>query len=127
MGLTDYLIKIGEKIGEEMEKVEQAIEEEIKGLNKTLDEVKTLRKEEKQKMKDLGLEAYVKDVKENKSVYGDVSEEHVNKLQGYHAEAEKLGKDHFSKDVVEECIYSLGVHYRRKMLKKDKTKTMEEK
>ncbi len=127
MGLTDYLIKIGEKIGEEMEKVEQTIEEEIKGLNKTLDEMKALRKEEKQKMKDLGLEAYVKDIKENKDVYGDISEEHVNKLQEYHAEAKALGEDHFAKDFVEACIYGLAVNYRRKMLKKDKTKIMEEK
>lgn len=122
MGLTDYLIKIGEKIGEEMEKVEQTIEEEIKGLNKTLDEMKALRKEEKQKMKGLGLEAYVKDIRENKSVYGDVSEEHINKLQGYHAEAKALGEGHFAKEFVEECIYGLAVSYRIKMEKKDKTK-----
>lgn len=123
MGLTDYLIKIGEKIGEEMEKAEQTIEEEIKGLNKTLDEMKALRKEEKQKMKDLGLEAYVKDIKENKSVYSDVSEEHINKLQGYYTEAKTLSKGNFAKEFVEECIYGLAVSYRIKMKKKDNNKT----
>lgn len=131
MGLTDYLKKkveeIGKKIEEEVNNADKKIEEELKSLNKTLDGLKILRGEEKQKMEQLGLEAYISNMKEHKEVYGEVSEEHMNRLQKFRADAKEAGDGHFVKSLVEGYACGLGVNYRRKMKKETDDKTMEEK
>ena len=114
MGLMDELKK---NIKGKAADLNKRLEETFEAVDERAELLKKLTSEEKKKLNQLGIEAYIEDLKTNKEVYGEISERVITKTRNLYAQVKDLEENSVATQVCKGTIYGLGAHYRNKMLK----------